>query len=240
MGDEEVVEEESSPLRETLFLPVHAVIDANQAAHGLRHDDYKQYHAYCTRRLSRLRHAQPVRRELVHSAAYAPGEKMKRHAYCPREQRTNSENALWAVAIGAERAWAHSRELRALVPSSSSTSTSKSALAAEHEKSRSYPGKIRQHALRRLRRAKQLATQFQELCERVCDERTILEAKAYGGWMRGNWALEVGDWKVHKRVVSDTTVCANQTHVFMLSTDCMRRVLVCHVHLPFAEQVCRR
>lgn len=173
-------------------LQVHAVIESNQASHGLRHDDYKQYHGYCTRRLSRLRHAQPVRRELVHSAAYVSGSKMKRNAYCPRdEQSANSENALWVVLIGADRAWAHSCELKAFM-----TTTSKSTLAAEHEKSRSSPGKIRQHALRRLKRAKQLATQFQELCQETCDESTILEAKAYGGWMRGNWCLEVGDWKV--------------------------------------------
>lgn len=193
-----VVEEEkaSTPPQEKFSLPVHAVIDANEASHGLRHDDYKQYHAYCTRRLSRLRHAQPVRRDLVHSAAYVSGAKMKRNAYCPREQMTNRENALWVVVLGAERAWAHSCELKALM----ATSGKSTSLAAEHEKSRSSPGKIRQHALRRLRRAKQLATQFQELCQEVCDERTILEAKAYGGWMRGNWSLEVGDWKVSEDI----------------------------------------
>lgn len=200
MPDENVQELPSPTPQEKFTLQVHAVIEANQASHGLRHDDYKQYHGYCTRRLSRLRHAQPVRRDLVHSAAYVSGSKMKRNAYCPRELQRNSENALWVVLVGAERAWAHSCELKALISSSSSTSE-KSTLAAEHEKSRSSPGKIRQHALRRLRRAKQLATQFQELCEEVCDERTILEAKAYGGWMRGNWSLEVGDWKVRKQII---------------------------------------
>lgn len=190
-GTEEKVSVDSPAPQEKFSLPVHAVIDANQASHGLRHDDYKQYHAFCTRRLSRLRHAQPVRRDLVHSAAYVSGEKMKRNAYCPREQTTNSENALWVVLVGAERAWAHSCELKALMATSG-----KSSLSAEHEKSRSSPGKIRQHSLRRLRRAKQLATQFQQHCEQVCDERTILEAKAYAGWMGGNYSLEVGDWKV--------------------------------------------
>lgn len=85
-------EDDIDSAAEKFSLPVHAVIDANQASHGMRHDDYKQYHAYCTRRLSRLRHAQSVRRDLVHSAAYVSGEKKKRNAYCPREQKTNSEN----------------------------------------------------------------------------------------------------------------------------------------------------
>lgn len=195
MGDDDDVAEEKEEVvpQEKFSLPVHATIESNQASHGMRHDDYKQYHGYCTRRLSRLRHARPVRRDLVHSAAYVSGEKKKRNAYCPREQVSNSENALWVVLVGAERAWAHSCELKALMGSSGGNNT---VLAAEHEKSRSSPGKIRQHALRRLKRAKQLATQFRELCEQVCDEKTILEAKAYAGWMRGNWSLEVGDWKV--------------------------------------------
>jgi signal recognition particle subunit SRP68 len=182
--------------QEKFSLAVHQVIDLNQASHGLRHDDYKQYHSYCTRRLSRLRHARPVRRDLVHSAVYVSGAKMRCNAYCPRnDMKLNHENALWVVLLEAERAWAHSCELKALMATSGKSST----LAAEHEKSRSSPGKIRQHALRRLKRARQLATQFQELAEQVGDERTILEAKAYGGWMRGNWGLEVGDWKVRNK-----------------------------------------
>lgn len=193
MGDG--VEEAVNP-QEKFSLAVHRVIDSNQASHGLRHDDYKQYHAYCTRRLSRLRHARPVRRDLVHSAVYVSGAKTRRNAYCPRNNtKLDHENALWVVLLGAERAWAHSCELKALMGTSGKSST----LAAEHEKSRSSPGKIRRHALRRLKRAKQLATQFQELAEQAGDERTIVEAKAYGGWMRGNWGLEVGDWKVRSK-----------------------------------------
>lgn len=191
MAEDTTKIEAQAPPKEKFSLAVHATIDANQASHGLRHDDYKQYHAYCTRRLYRLRHNKAVRRDLVHSAAYVVGEKKKRNAYCPREQTTSSENALWVVIISAERAWAHSCELKALIGSGGST-----ALLAEHEKARSSPGKIRQHALSRLKRAKQLATQFEQLCEEACDERTIMEAKAYAGWMRGNWSLEVGDWKV--------------------------------------------
>jgi signal recognition particle subunit SRP68 len=211
----------------------------------MRHDDYKQYHSYCTRRLSRLRHAHPVRRDLVHSAAYVSGEKKKRNAYCSREQVSNSENALWVILVGAERAWAHSCELKALMKSTSAAGNTV-VLAAEHEKSRSSPGKIRQHALRRLKRAKQLATQFRDLCEQVCDERTILEAKAYAGWMRGNWSLEVGDWKVccccamrlckvHSGVSLNLTL--SLLAFFIVG---MRRVCVGHVHLPYSEQVSGR
>jgi signal recognition particle subunit SRP68 len=160
-----------------------------QSAHGLRHDDYKQYHEYCTRRLSRIRHNREVRKELVHSATYVSGEKTRKHAYCPRDlpDDLNHENMLLVVLVDAERAWAHSCELKALLHEQ---------LPKNHEKAKAAPGSIRQHALRRLRRAKQLAIRFEDLCGQFSDETTQEEAKAYASWMRGNFALEVNDWKV--------------------------------------------
>jgi signal recognition particle subunit SRP68 len=160
-----------------------------QSAHGLRHDDYKQYHEYCTRRLSRIRHNREVRKELVHSAAYVSGEKTRKHAYIPRDlpEDLNHENMLLVVLVDAERAWAHSCELKALLHEQ---------LPKNHEKAKAAPGSIRQHALRRLRRAQQLAIRFEDLCGLFSDVITQEEAKAYASWMRGNFALEVNDWKV--------------------------------------------
>jgi len=177
-------EEETMKIR----VAVHSSIESMHNAHGLRHDDHKQYHEYCTRRLSRLRHNREVRKELVHSGTYVAGEKTRRHAYCSRDlpEDVNHENILFVVLVDAERAWAHSSELRALVHEQ---------LPKNHEKAKAAPGKIRQHALRRLRRAKQLAIRFEELCEQFGDETTQEEAKAYASWMRGNYALEVSDWK---------------------------------------------
>lgn len=157
-------------------------------AHGLRHDDYKQYHEYCTRRLSRLRHNRAVRKELVHSGVYVAGEKTKRHAYVPREtpEDVNHENILLVVLMEAERAWAHSCELKAMVHEH---------LPKNHEKANATSGKIRQHAVRRLRRARHFAIKFEEMCRQYADESTQGEATAYASWMRGNFALEFGDWK---------------------------------------------
>ena len=124
----------------------------------------------------------------MHSGAYVAGEKTRRHAYCPREipEELHHENMLLVLLVAAERAWAHSCELKAMM---------RDQLPKNHEKAKSSPGKIRRHALRRLRRAKELAIEFEEACVQVGDEATIEEAKAYASWMRGNYALEISDWE---------------------------------------------
>ena len=174
-----------------LTISIHALVDEMQTAHGLRHDDFKGYHAYCTRRLSRLRHHQAVKKDLVSSGAYVSGEKKRRNAYCKRELPSDTvlhQDILLSIIVDAERAWAHFNELKALIRT---PPTDKS-----HEKYRSGPGKIRQHCLRKLRRAKQLATQLEELCSRFADAETQEEAKAYASWITANFGLEKGDWKV--------------------------------------------
>lgn len=174
-------------------IPIHSLIESSQTSHGLRHEDYKQYHGYCTRRLSRLRHNRAVKKELVHSAKFVADKKLPRkNAFCPRDrpEQVQHENHLLVVLFGAERAWAHSCEIKAL------EGNQRVGLTAQNEKARSSPGKIRQHALKRLKRAKQLATELEEVAKDSADERTLLEAQAYGGWMRGNWSLEVSSWKV--------------------------------------------
>lgn len=176
-------------------IPLHSNIESMQSAHGLRHDDFKQYHEYCTRRLTRIRHNSEVRKDLVHSAVYVAGEKTSRHAYCPRDlpDIVNHENFLLVILVDAERAWAHSCELKALLNDQ---------LPKNHEKAKAAPGKLRQHSLRRLRRAKQLASRLEELCEHYGDQSTQEEAKAYASWMRGNLALEVNEWKVRSKDVA--------------------------------------
>jgi len=58
--------------KELFHLDIHAWVDAQQTSHGVRHDDYAQYHAYCTRRLSRLAHKpDDAKSHLVHSSKYA-------------------------------------------------------------------------------------------------------------------------------------------------------------------------
>lgn len=49
---------------------LHSELSSAQASHGISQDDYAQYAAYCTRRLSRLRHGKPVKKELLHCRLY--------------------------------------------------------------------------------------------------------------------------------------------------------------------------
>lgn len=108
---------------------------------------------------------------------------------------------LIVTLLNAERAWSHSLEIKALDDGSTGRSASQGQrlLKAQNEKARSSAGKIRQHSLGRLKRAQRFATQLEEMARATADQRTILETQAYGGWMRGNWSLEVGDWKVRTR-----------------------------------------
>jgi RNA-binding signal recognition particle 68 len=95
------------PKLPTFHLDIHAWMDSQQTSHGVRHGDYAQYHAYCTRRLSRLSHKpSDAKPHLVHSAKYAtawlasPGAATHnnatatksrgapRHAYCGRSHDT--------------------------------------------------------------------------------------------------------------------------------------------------------
>jgi len=101
------------------------------------------------------------------------------------------ENFLYVVFVECERAWSHSNELRALLNEKEANK-----LARDHPVSKSSSGKIRQRAVSRLRRAKQLATKFLELCREYADDTTVEEAKAYAAWMNGNFAFETNQWKV--------------------------------------------
>jgi hypothetical protein len=102
----------SETTAEELFhLDIHAWVDVQQTSHGVRHDDYAQYHGYCTRRLSRLSHKpDDVKSYLVHSSKYASSSlsstttttttttataktkptksKTSRHAFCSRSHDT--------------------------------------------------------------------------------------------------------------------------------------------------------
>ncbi len=234
-----------------LSLPVHQWLETAQQSHGIAHHDYSQYHAYCTRRLSRIRHAKEVRKDLVHSSTYVSGsagggggKQTRRHAYVPRnivpalpitaitsdEQDGNDkdsagttapavlpkelhENVLWVLLVGAERAWAHAGELRARYTDGNTSHQNNhnavlSSISSNKKPKRS-PGQVRHHSLRRLKKAQQLAHQLEQVAKQfsqqqpekmpvMVDSRTVQECQAYASWMRGNWALEMADWKVRK------------------------------------------
>lgn len=163
--------------QEIFSMSIFETLDQTQNTHGVMHEDYHQYQQYCTNRLYRLRHAQPVRRDLVHNSKYAGGVQMRRNAYCPRPRDSSEaviphENFLWVPLYQAERAWAQACEIQKQKRAS----------------------KTQQLVLRKLRKAVKFATEMQEMSLRACDERTQQEINSYVDWMKGNYALQKQDY----------------------------------------------
>ena len=210
-GDEEVLPPEPSamPHQPELFhLELHAWMDAQQTLHGVRHDDYSQYHAYCTRRLHRLSHLVDAKKYLVCSSKYASSSSTtaatttstkapKRHMYCSRLEDTFSSsssdviavphvNILWYLLVLSERAWAQSKEL-------------------------AKQGKRRQQVLAKLKRAVKWASLLVLKAQLACDPSTVDECRAYEAWIKANYALEQGNYRV-----SHSSSSSRRTHPLLL------------------------
>ena len=195
-GDDKVMPPDESPApamphQELFHLELHAWMDAQQTLHGVRHDDYSQYHAYCTRRLHRLSHLVDAKKYLVCSSKYASSSTTmttstskapKRHMYCSRLQDTFSSssssdvavphvNILWYLLVLSERAWAQSKEL-------------------------AKQGKRRQQVLAKLKRAVKWASLLVLKAQLACDPSTVDECRAYEAWIKANYALEQGNYRV--------------------------------------------
>ena len=175
--------EEPPPPQEIFHLEVHAWIEAQQTSHGVRHDDYAQYHGYCTRRLSRLSHLKDAKKHLVASSKFAPAKaKGGRHAFCSRYADTLSadtahvphENVLWYLLVLSERSWAHANQL-------------------------SKAKKRRQQVLAKLKRATKWAQLLLQKAQVAGDASTIQECRAYAHWMGGNYALEQYNYAVSRK-----------------------------------------
>ena len=177
-------------------ISIHSLIDEAQSSHGLVQNDYGQYHAYCTRRLDRLRHAKEVRRDLSHHSGNqnkGKGKNQKgggRHAFLPKsfsvEDYNRHINFSLVTLFSAERAWAHGLSIKSQHTAEGKKSNSKQKSASS----------VRKHYLNRLKKAAKWALELDDVMNSVGDERTQLEAKCYRGWMKGSCALEMGNWKV--------------------------------------------
>jgi signal recognition particle subunit SRP68 len=189
------------PDQDIFHLDIHAWIEAQQTSHGVRHDDYGQYHSYCTRRLARLSHNREAKPYLVHSSKYASsvpvpsGEDATstankktskkssrgRHAFCSRSHDTFSKNnshvphvnILWYLLVSAERSWAHANQIQ-----------------KQHGK--------RQQVLKKLKRAKDWAHRLLEMATTSTDDSTIKECHAYVAWMSANYDMERMNYQVSR------------------------------------------
>ncbi|BDA49634.1 Signal recognition particle subunit SRP68 [Coccomyxa sp. Obi] len=148
-----------------LSLSLLQVVKTAQAQHGLRHSDYTRYRQYCTRKLHRLYKAV----KLTHG----------RGKYLQRKLDASTVTEVGHLLIplvGAERCWSQAMEMRAQL----------------EKEPLSYK---RQHMIRRLAKAAQLAGQLSDLASKRCDDGTALETEAYALYMAGNLLFEKQQWE---------------------------------------------
>ena len=188
-------------------LDIHAWLDAQQTSHGVRHDDYAQYHAYCTRRLSRLSHKPKEAKALLkHSGKYATPNPNKqktpggRHAFCgrthdtlaltkevqndPEEEGGEATTSVVPVPVPHENVLWH-----LLVASERSW-------AHANELRKKGGRNKRQSVLKKLKRAHHWAGLLVEKAKQSADAETQTECEAYGAWMAANYAMEQTNYQV--------------------------------------------
>ena len=212
MTDE--VEESSSLNKQPTFqLDLHAWIESQQTAHGVRHDDYGQYQAYCTRRLSRISHHPNAKQYLVCSSKYATAtttttpsatttttsttstnkqqqQQRSRHAYRSRKNDTFANNN-------------DDSNNNSNNPNPPQHESVLWYLVVSAERCWAYANLIkrqrgrRQLVLRKLKKAKGWADKLRDMAScGSTDDITYLECQAYASWMTANLALEQFDYVV--------------------------------------------
>lgn len=118
------------------------------------------YHAYCTRKLSRLRHDASVRSKLVHNPRFTSQEG-KRHAFASRKDpEVSHPNMLWVLVYQSERCGVQAKEL--------STAS---------------------HVRRRLKKAVHHANKLAEVSAAVATPLFQSECQAYLAYWEGQLAL---------------------------------------------------
>jgi hypothetical protein len=198
--------------QEIFHLDVHAWIDSQHALHGVRHDDYEQYHGYCTRRLARLSHQKECKQYLIHSGKYATNKtttsvttksskSVSRHAFVSRSHDTfalksnndddeEEENEGRSVIIVP-----HVNVLWYLLVSAERSWAYSNQL--QKNASTVTVGK-RQSVVKKLKRAIHWSSLLLKKAQTSCDGTTVKECLAYHSWMEGNYALEKLDYEVSK------------------------------------------
>ncbi|XP_065186896.1 signal recognition particle subunit SRP68-like [Sycon ciliatum] len=142
------------------------IIKDSQAQHGLRHNDYSRYRAYCARRIHRIRK----------SLHFQHGHKSR---YNPKKitvEKVTDVRYLHLVLMSAERAWAYAMELR---PQSNTEPRKHFSLLKKLRRAEQYAVELEELC---------------SACPQA-DARTKLEAQAYSAWIHGTRQFELKDYK---------------------------------------------
>jgi hypothetical protein len=231
-------DEQPAPKQEIFHLDLHARIEAQQTSHGVRHDDYAQYHGYCTRRLSRLSHLPDAKKYLVSNQKYATVKQPQgsgRHAFCSRHTDTLSVATPDADAdaddSGSEALQQqqqqqkqqqqkqqhvpHVNVLWYLLVLSERAWAHANQISKQQNKQ-----KRRQQVLKKLKRATQWAYRLLQKAELCCDASTIQECQAYASWMAANYALEQTDFAVRTHTIQ---LSSTEDYSTLLLVHCEQR-----------------
>ena len=191
-----------------LHLNLHSIIDSSQKQHGILQNNYTNYRQALTRRLKRLTH------NVEYKALVSKAAKEKALLAAAEDDKEDEEgdgvsedldvvhhvNALLIWLVQAERAWSHSMELKTEYDGrfleKGSHSTQRTSVIGELKKNSS-AGKVRNHFLKKLRKAVKHAEHLEKLCSIKADDVSIAEAVAYASWMRANLDFEMKNWKVN-------------------------------------------
>eukprot|EP01132_Coremiostelium_polycephalum_P005814 gene5814-7232_t len=132
---------------------------------GLRTEDYKMYRGYCAKKLERLR--RQLRKQY--------GKKQFQNKITDPSQ-VKDVRYLLIILFKAERAWAYAMDLK-----------------KEYEQDNASQ-RTGLHMQRRFAKANLHATQFELICQQVCNPISIIEAKAYASWLRSTFLIQKERW----------------------------------------------
>ena len=202
-------------------LEIHSYIEAQQAAHGVRHEDYAQYHKYCTNRLKRISHKAEVKRHLVSSTKFAAnkpsagagittaaattGNKSRsRHAFASRKAEL-----LEAFAVGGSDSEKAPQQLPhpgilwyflMLSERAWASAKGKRQQTTSSSSQQEGGGGSRGQVLKKYKKARDWAKILVDIARGgSVDETTMRECEAYLAWIKGNYAMEKLDYAVRQQ-----------------------------------------
>eukprot|EP01138_Halocafeteria_seosinensis_P007273 gb/GECG01007436.1/.p1 GENE.gb/GECG01007436.1/~~gb/GECG01007436.1/.p1 ORF type:complete len:193 (+),score=23.68 gb/GECG01007436.1/:1-579(+) len=152
----------------TVALPVLETLRTAQAQNGLRHEDYRSYRQYCSRRLRRIRTGKQIK--LTHG---------KGRAFVPKpitKDIVSDKRHLELLLFNAERAWAYALQLK------------------NDNGQEGMPPRAHHHMMKRLRKAFSWAETLRSIAHETATPETILEAEGYVSYLYGVIAIEEEAW----------------------------------------------
>ena len=185
-------EEKRDPLPR-LHLDILRFVTKCQSQNGLRHGDHVRYRRYASKKIRRLRKNVGL--------SHGKGKLYLKSDVSELEDEKIKEDVQYLMIplMTAERSWAYAMALK----------------DEENEENL----RIRVSKLKRLRKAVKWSRQLRELCEKVGDDRTSLEAEAYSAFMAAQYCLENDDFESAAKHFSTSSKIYGQLSSALMSQD---------------------